>query len=55
VGILSVTPKPGRSELVQFNYSGRQAVGVVALTDPHNWEKHPELIPTIHVHMAEGE
>jgi hypothetical protein len=53
LGVMSVTPKPERSELVHFQYRGRQAVGIVTLIDPHNWEKRPALIPTIHVQMSE--
>ena len=53
LGILSVSPKPERSELVHFQYRGRQVRGIVTLIDPHNWEKRPELIPTIHVQMSE--
>ena len=53
LGILSVSPKPERSELVHFQYKGRQAVGMVTLIDPHNWERRPELIPTIHVQISE--
>ena len=53
LGVLPVTPKPERSELVHFQYKGREAVGMVTLIDPHNWEKRPELIPTIHVQLSE--
>ena len=55
LGMISVIPKPVRSEMVHFQYKGRSAGGMVALIDPHNWEKKPEIIPTIHVHMSEGE
>jgi len=51
LGTLSVSPKPERAGLVQFQYKGRQATGIVTLIDPHNWEKRPDLIPTIHVQM----
>ena len=52
LGMVSVTPKPVRSEIVHFQYRGRSAAGMVALIDPHNWEKRSGVIPTIHVHMA---
>ena len=55
LGTISVTPKPVRSELVHFEYEGRPGVGMVALIDPHNWEKRPGVIPTIHVHMSGGD
>ena len=55
LGNISVSPKPVRSEMVHFQYKGRPSTGMLSLIDPHNWEKHPEIIPTIHVHMAEGE
>jgi hypothetical protein len=55
LGNISVSPKPVRSEMVNFLYKGRPSVGIVALIDPHNWEKRPEIIPTIHVHMSEGD
>jgi hypothetical protein len=55
LGILSISSKPERSELVHFQYKGRQAVGIVTLIDPHNWERRPELVPTIHVQMSERE
>ena len=54
LGVLPVTPKPERSDLVHFQYKGREAVGMVTLIDPHNWERRPELIPTIHVLLSEG-
>jgi hypothetical protein len=54
LGILPVTPKPERSELVRFQYKGREAVGMVTLIDPHNWERRPDLIPTIYVQLNEG-
>ena len=54
LGVLPVTPKPERSQLVHFQYKGREAVGMVTLIDPHNWERRPELIPTIHVLLSEG-
>ena len=55
LGNLSVNPKPERSGMVHFLYKGRPSVGMVALIDPHNWEKRPGITPTIHVHMSEGE
>jgi hypothetical protein len=51
LGTLSVSPKPARSELVHFQYRGREVTGIVTLIDPHNWEKRPDLIPTIHVQL----
>ena len=54
LGVLPVTPKPERSQLVHFQYKGREVVGMVTLIDPHNWERRPELIPTIHVQLSKG-
>jgi len=53
LGATSVSPKPVRAELVHFHYKGRPSVGMVALIDPHNWERRPSIIPRIHVRMAE--
>lgn len=53
LGEISITPKPVRSEMVHFEYRGRPAVGMVALIDPHNWEKRPGIIPRIHLRMNE--
>jgi hypothetical protein len=55
LGTLSVSPKPKRSEMVHFMYRGRQASGIVTLIDPHNWERRPDLMPTIHVQMQPPE
>jgi hypothetical protein len=55
LGVISVSPKPVRSEMVRFQYKGRQVAGMVALIDPHNWEKRPGIITTIHVHISEGD
>lgn len=52
LGTLTVSAKPERGELVQFQYRGREATGIVTLIDPHNWERRPDLIPTIHVQIA---
>jgi len=52
LGVLSISPKPERAELVNFQYLGHQATGIVTLIDPHNWEKRPDLIPTIHVQIT---
>jgi hypothetical protein len=54
LGILSINTIPERSELVHFQYMGREAVGIVTLIDPHNWQRRPELIPTIHLQIADG-
>ena len=55
LGVISVSPKPVRSEMVRFQYKGQPVAGMVALIDPYNWEKRPGVIPRIHVHMREGE
>ena len=55
LGVIPINPKPARSEMVNFLYKGRPSVGMVALIDPHNWEKRPGVIPTIHVHMSAGD
>ena len=52
LGTLSVSSKPERAEFLQFQYRGQQVTGIVTLIDPHNWEKRPDLIPTIHVQIA---
>jgi hypothetical protein len=51
LGTLSVSPKPERAELVHFRYRGQLVTGIVTLIDPHNWEKRPDLVATIHVQM----
>jgi hypothetical protein len=55
LGVISVSPKPVRSEMVHFLYKGRPVAGMVALIDPYNWEKRPGVITRIHVHMSEGD
>jgi hypothetical protein len=55
LGMMSVSPKPVRSEMVHFQYKGRPSVGMVALIDPYNWERRPSVVPRIHVRMADGE
>jgi hypothetical protein len=52
LGTLTVSPKPERAELVHFEYRGQSTTGIVTLIDPHNWERRPDLIPTIHVQIA---
>ena len=55
LGVISVSPKPVRSEMVRSQYKGQQVAGMVALIDPYNWEKRPGVIARIHVHMRDGE
>ena len=55
LGVISISPKPVRSEMVRFQYKGQQVAGMVALIDSYNWEKRPGVIATVHVHMSEGE
>ncbi len=51
LGQVRVSPKPVPSGLVYFTYKGRQAVGIVALIDPSNWEKRPGITPKVHVFL----
>jgi hypothetical protein len=53
LGKISVTPKPLRTALVEFDYKGQRGVGTVTLIDPHNWEKRPDVIPQVHVQLRE--
>ena len=53
LGNVSVTPKPVRAAVVEFDYRGRRRLGTVTLIDPHNWEKRPDVIPQVHVQLSE--
>jgi hypothetical protein len=53
LGNVSVTPKPARAALVEFDYRGRRSLGTVTLIDPHNWEKRLGVIPQVHVQVSE--
>ena len=55
LGRIAVTPKPVRSGLVYFGYKGRQAVGIVALIDPADWERRGKIIPEVHVYLNEDD
>jgi len=55
LGTIAVSPKPVRSEMVHFQYNGRPSTGMVALIDPHNWERRPSVVPRIHVRMTSDE
>jgi hypothetical protein len=55
LGMISVSPKPVRSEMVHFQYKGRPSIGMVALIGPYNREQRPSVVPRIHVRMADGE
>ena len=50
---VSVTPKPVRAAVVEFDYRGRRRLGTVTLIDPHNWEKRSDVIPQVHVQLSE--
>jgi hypothetical protein len=53
LGKISVTPKPVRTALVEFDYRGGRGIGTVTLIDPHNWERRPDVIPQVHVQLSE--
>ncbi len=53
LGRISVTPKPVREALMEFDYKGQPGIGTVTLIDPHNWEKRPNVIPQVHVQLSE--
>lgn len=55
LGQVRVSPKPARSGLVYFAYKGKQAVGIVALIDPPNWESRLGIVPKIHVYLDEAD